>query len=88
MGRCWNAWGWSGGGHMGFIGPIVGGLLVLGFLVLLAVLVIWLVRRPGQRSAVVEMSTEPLEIARRRLAAGEITVEEYEVLREKLQRRT
>lgn len=72
-------WGHSGmWGGAGILGPIFGGLL---WAVLLAALVvggIWLVRQLGRQQQPQWAADRPLDVARRRLAAGEITVEEYD----------
>jgi uncharacterized membrane protein len=94
MGFCANGLGWGGWGHMGgwgglgwlgWLGPLFGLLLLAGLIGLLVLGAVWLVRRTGQPAAAVPQSgAEPLEIARRRLAAGEITSREFEELRDKL----
>ena len=45
-----------------------------------------MVRRLGRRPLAPAAVVDPLEIARRRLAAGEITVAEFEEMRDRLQR--
>lgn len=85
---CWNyGWGgWDGGGWGGLVG-IIGLLLNLLFFVGLLALVgggiAWLVRQMGRPSAA-RGGPDPQEIARRRLAAGEISVAEYEEIRNRL----
>jgi uncharacterized membrane protein len=79
MGMCWNGFGWGG---MGAVGPI---LLVffISVLVVLGLGTTWLVRQFRQPT-VSRTESAPLEIARRRLAAGEITVAEFEEIRNRL----
>jgi putative membrane protein len=71
-------------GWYGF-GPgmwLLGGLMMLLVLGGLIVLIVWAVGQfdPGQRSS----AQDPMEILRRRLAAGEITPEQYEEARRAL----
>ena len=85
--------GW--GIHGGFSGMhLLGGLLMLLFWALIIGLVVWLVIRlthsassqPSQ-AALPAQSGQPdslLETLRRRLAVGEITAQEYDELRQKL----
>lgn len=91
MGFCARGLGWGGWGHMGgwgglaWLGPLFGVTLFLGLVALLALGAFWLVRRLGQPAATgLQMGPEPLEIARRRLGAGEITPAEFEELRDRL----
>jgi uncharacterized membrane protein len=73
----------------GWIIPFLGLTLFVGVVVLLAVGAVWLARRSqlhlapvgGPRSG----PSEPMETARQRLAAGEITPAEFEELRERLE---
>lgn len=92
MGFCTNGLGWGGWGHMGgwggagWLGLLVGLTLFVGLLALLALGAIWLARRTKlQAAAVSAAQTKPLELARRRLASGEITPTEFEELRERLE---
>lgn len=91
MGFCANTLGWGGWGHMGgwaglgWLGPIFGFSLFIGLIALFAVGAVWVARRAGQQPASTPQSrAEPLAIARRRLAAGEITPAEFEELRDQL----
>lgn len=81
----WNGgWGWGPwGSTLGIVGLILNLLLFLGFLALLGLGIAWLVRRPGHAPAG-SAGPDPLEIARRRLAAGEITAAEFEEIRSRL----
>ena len=86
----WNhmgGWGhmgaWSGGG---WFTTVFGLTLFVGLLALLALGAIWLARRTRLQAATVGAAqSEPLELARRRLASGEITPVEFEELRERLE---
>ena len=86
--RC-NGLGWGGWGTWGSLG-IVGLILNLVFFAgVLAVLGLgagWLVRQLSRRPMSSKAGVAPLEIARRRLAAGEITTAEFEEIRDQLQR--
>jgi uncharacterized membrane protein len=77
--------GWGSLGLLGWLGPVFGLVLFVGLIGLLVLGAVWLVRRTGQPAAAVPQSgAQPLEIARRRLAAGEITPDEFEELRGRL----
>ena len=70
-------------GHYG-VGPgtwLLGGLAMLLFWAGVIALIAWAVRQFGQRSP----ADDPTAILRRRLAAGEITPEQYEQARRALQ---
>ncbi len=85
MGFCCGGFGWGGWGAWGGLGT-AGLILNLVFFVgVLGLGTAWLVRRLGRRPLVPAVGVEPLEIARRRLAAGEITVAEFEEIRDWLQ---
>lgn len=89
MGFCCNGFGWGGWGTWGGLG-IVGLLLNLvlfgGVLAVLGLGSAWLVRNLSRRPTAPEVGVDPLEIGRRRLAAGEITIAEFEEIRDRLQR--
>jgi len=78
----WNGgWGWGPwGSTLGIVGLILNLLL---FLALLGLGIAWLVRRLGHAPAG-SAGPDPLEIARRRLAAGKITAAEFEEIRSRL----
>lgn len=86
----WNhmgGWGhmgaWSGGG---WIATLFGLTLFVGLLALLALGAIWLARRTRLQAATVAAGrSEPLELARHRLASGQITPTEFEELRQRLE---
>lgn len=84
MGWCWNGLSWGGWGSMGGIGMILNLVFFVGVLAVLGLGTVWLgrqIRRPAASRA----GSDPLEIARRRLAAGEITIAEFEEIRDRLQ---
>ena len=88
MGACCGGLGWGSWGSMGLVGPLVGLVLFAGVLAVMgfgAVLVLRQLGRERAGSSVPHPDSEPLEIARRRLAAGEITTEEFEEIRDRLQ---
>jgi len=89
MGFCRNGFGWGGWGTwggLGTIGLILNLVFFVGVLAVLGVGTLWLARRFGRRPLAPQAGVDPLEIARRRLAAGEITVTEFEEIRDRLQR--
>jgi uncharacterized membrane protein len=72
---------------MGLIGPIVSLVLFTGVLTVLGLGAVWVIRRLGRGRTGMSGSRpggDPLEIARRRLAAGEITTGEFEEIRDRL----
>jgi putative membrane protein len=87
MGSCCGGLGWGGWGGMGVIGPILSLVVFAGVLAVLGLGTVWVVRKLGQGGATMTGSRpmdEALDIARRRLAAGEITAEEFEEIRDRL----
>jgi uncharacterized membrane protein len=73
---------------MGLVGPIIGLALFVSVLAVVGLGVLLVIRRAAQDKPAVTSSrtgAEPLDIARRRLAAGEITTEEFEEIRDRLQ---
>ena len=79
----WGGWMGMGGG---WIGLILNAVLFAGVLALLALAVVWFARQFRRATPTTETArdSDPLEIARRRLAAGEITVSEFEEIRSRL----
>jgi uncharacterized membrane protein len=72
---------------MGLIGSILGLAVFIGVLGLLGLGIVWAIRQLAQGGAAMrpaQSAGEALDIARRRLAAGEITTEEFEEIRERL----
>ncbi len=80
MGWYCSGFGWGGG----WAGLLLNVVFFVGALSFLGLGIAWLVRRLGHRSLVQTVETEFLDIARRRLAAGEITVAEFEEIRDQL----
>ncbi len=86
----------GGGGVLGILGALLALGLFLGLLSLFAVGVVWAVRssRSSQRGAGAlvgergggerSFGERPLELAQRRLALGEISLEEYQGIRDQL----
>lgn len=71
-------WGW--------LAMALGFLVMLVFIVAIVLAVVWLVRAlAGPASTGMERET-PMETLRRRMAAGEISHDEYERMRETLER--
>jgi len=83
-GFCPFHFGWGNWGSLSAIGLILNALLFIGFVVLLVLGIRWIVRQFASRSNAVAQS-DALEIARRRLAAGEINVAEFEEIRARIQ---
>lgn len=73
---CHRGWLWGGCGRGTGTG-LLGSLMLLGGAG-------WLLHRSGNLPTL-GGGDDPLEIARRRLAAGEITVAEFEEIRERVQ---
>ena len=89
MGWCYNGFGlggWGTWGSLGTLGLILNLVFFVGMLAVLGVGTIWLVRRLGRRPLAPAAGVDPLEIARRRLAAGEITIAKFEEIRNRLRR--
>lgn len=86
MGWCCNGWGWGGWGAwggLGTVGLILNLIFFVGLLAILGLGTAWLVRQVARKPAG-PGGPDPLEIARRRLAAGEITLAEFEEIRDRL----
>jgi uncharacterized membrane protein len=85
-------WGWgcpaygAGGSGWSIWGMLPGLLLFLGLLIIVILSILWLIRRSRLSNAAVgSSSSDPIAIAKRRLAAGEIGTEEYEEIRDRIQ---
>jgi uncharacterized membrane protein len=66
---------------------ILGGVLWIALLALVLVAAIWLIRRSTRSPATVRSavsSETPLEVARRRLASGELTISEFDEIQQRL----
>ena len=97
MGFCWNGLGWGGwgtSGGLGIVGLILNLVFFVGVLAVLGLGATWLARQFSRQpvalqtegSACAPQNGSALEIARRRLAAGELTIAEFEEMRDRLQR--
>jgi uncharacterized membrane protein len=76
-------WGHWGGGMLGWIVPLLfWGVLLLG----LVIAIYWLARYLRRASPSTASAQTPLDAARQRLALGEITVEQFDEIRERLER--
>ena len=84
MGGFCSGIGWGGWGGMGMLGAILSLVFLVGSLGFLGLGATWLVRQIGRQGAPSEPQSDVLEIARRRLAAGEITVEEFDEIRSRV----
>lgn len=87
MGFCCNGFGWGrwgAWGGLGTVGLVLNVVFFVGILALLGLGTVWLVRQLGRRPVAPQARVDPLEIARRRLAAGEITIAEFEEIRDRL----
>lgn len=85
MGFCCNGLGWGvgGWGSLGVVGLILNAVFIIGLLALTFFGVRWAVRQFAPRGGAYSTG-DALEIARRRLAAGEISVDEFEEIRRRL----
>lgn len=86
MGFCCGGLGWGlgGWGSLGILGFILNAVLFIGLLVLLVFGARWVVRQFAPRGDVGSARGDALEIARRRLAAGEISIQEFEEIRARI----
>ncbi|MDF1515919.1 MAG: SHOCT domain-containing protein [Anaerolineae bacterium] len=84
----WGCPGCGIRGGWGFMGMLPGIIIFVALLIVIIVAVLWLISR-GRSANTTGQSAgghiDPLEIARRRLAAGEITTAEYEKIRDRIQ---
>ena len=88
MSNCCGGFGWGHlGGGMGILGLLLSLLVVAGLSLALGLGIFWAARTLRRRHAGAAPDAEmvPLELARRRLARGEITLEEFEAIREHLE---
>jgi uncharacterized membrane protein len=69
----------------GWIGLILNVALFTGVVILVGLAAAWLIRQFRRTTLAPERVADPLEIVRRRLAAGEITIAEFEEIRDQLQ---
>jgi uncharacterized membrane protein len=82
MGWWCHGFGRSG---LGTTGVILNVAFSVGLLVVLGLGIFWLVRQLSRRPTVPQGTADSLEIARRRLASGEITIAEFDEVRTRLQ---
>ena len=82
MGWYCRGFGWGG---LGTAGVILNAAFSAGLLVVLGLGIFWLVRQLSRQPTAPQGMADPLEIARRRLAAGEITIAEFDEIRTRLQ---
>jgi len=82
MGWYCRGFGW---GSLGTAGVILNVAFSVGLLVVLGLGIFWLVRQLSRQPTAPQGAADPLEIARRRLAAGEITIAEFDEIRTRLQ---
>ncbi|HIC93596.1 MAG TPA: SHOCT domain-containing protein [Anaerolineae bacterium] len=82
MGFCCHGFGW--GGWWGWGGLVLNLVFFAGLLGVLGLGGAWLIRQIGRPPRGPKVEVDPLEIARRRLAAGEITIAEFEEIRNRL----
>ena len=75
-------WGWP---MMGFggIGMIFGFIFFMAIVIGVILLIVWLVKRPGY-NITDKTSTHSLEILKERYAKGELTKEQYEIMKKEL----
>ena len=86
MGGFCGGLGWGSWGGPGLIGAVLNLVFFAGLLAVLGLGTSWLVRQLGRQPTAPKVGVDPLEIVQRRLAAGEITVAEFEEIRDRLQR--
>ncbi len=87
MGWCHGLGWFPPGGILGAIGILLNLVFFIGLLVVLGLGIAWLVRRLTASAASggrADSGAAPLDVARRRLAAGEISVAEFEEIRNRL----
>jgi putative membrane protein len=65
--------GWGPGNMMGWLG---GGVMMIGFWVLVAVLIVWIIREISGKNS--HSSSNALDILKERYAKGEIDKKEFE----------
>ena len=76
--------GWGGLGGPGIVGVILNVVFFVALVCVAGLCAEWLVRQlRGRREASASVG-DPLELARHRLAAGEITAAEFDEIRERL----
>lgn len=86
MGYCWSGLGWGAWGGLGMAGAILSIVLFAGMLALLGLGAVWIARQLGRPATLPATTEDALGVARRRLASGEITIDQFEEIRHRLQR--
>ena len=84
----WTCPGYGMGGGWGYLGMLPGFIIFAGILIAIVLGTMWLVkqrRQPNIRMSTHKNSNDPLLIAKRRLASGEITSAEFEEIRDRIQ---
>lgn len=87
MGFCSNGIGWGGPatwGGAGIVGTILGLVLMVGLLAVVGLGIAWLLSQFRRQPPIAQVQRHPLDSARLRLAEGEITVAQFEEIRERL----
>ena len=84
MGFGCSGFGW--GGWMPWGSSMIGFLVLLGVLLVLGLALVLVLRKAHRRTAVTEPASSALETAKRRLASGELSVVEFEEIRDVLQK--
>ncbi len=69
----------------GIIGAIFGLIVFVAVMALLVLAIVWVARQLRHRPAAQLATREPIETAKQRLAAGEITAEQFDEIRTRLQ---
>ena len=72
-------------GGLGILGPILNLMFFAGLLGVLGLGTAWLVRQLSRRPMAPIERVDPLGIARRRLVTGDISLSEFEKIRDRLQ---
>ena len=84
MGFGCSGFGW--GGWLPWGGSMWGFAVLFGVLVVLGLAVTLVLRRACLRTPAAKAAADPIEIAKRRLASGELSVAEYEEIRGAVER--
>lgn len=85
MGGLCSGFSWGMCGVLGNVGLIVSSLVLFGLVVLMWLWAIGRGRQLGWQRVAPRARMDPLDLARQRLAAGDITTSEFEEIRRQLQ---